>query len=112
MNINPGRLNKRIEVIAMTKAEDADGYSSTTETVVHSCWASFQRMSGSEVVKSDADFTKIRVRFVIRATKKPIDRKMIVRYGGEDYEITYINEYNDSLEYTEIWCTRTTLEGR
>ena len=54
--------------------------------------------------KAGADFGEVRVRFLIRYTRKPIDRKMFVRYRGKDYEIEYINDYGDSHQYMELMC--------
>lgn len=112
MNVNPGELNKRIRIIRRADAKDADGYSALPdEEAVHTCWAKFTRTSGAETVKANADFGEERSRFLIRATAKRIDRKMVVRYDGKDYEILFINEYGDAREYTEIWCRRLTPEG-
>lgn len=111
MNVNPGELRKRIQIIGKTETLDESGYAAESETVIHECFAKFSRTSGTEVFKAMADFTEIKCRFLIRYTKKAIDRKMLVRYAGEDYEIIYINDYEDLHEYTEIWCKRTTREG-
>lgn len=107
-NINVGELNKKIGIYSRDTTEDADGYETPTETLVRSCWAKFSRTSGTEMFKANADFTETKVRFLIRYTKKPIDRKMFVRYAGTDYEITFINDYEDSHQYIELWCERVT----
>ena len=109
MNVNPGELDKRIQIISKSKEMDADGYYTEAETVAHTCWAKFTRTSGTEMTKANADFAEVKARFLIRYTKAAIDRRMIVRYGGADYEIVYINDYEDAHEYTEIWCNLLTL---
>lgn len=109
MNVNPGELNKKISIISKSKTLDPDGYDITTESAVHSCWAKFTRTSGTEMTKANADFAEVKARFLIRYTKAAIDRKMIVRYHGTDYEIVYINDYEDAHEYMEIWCNLLTL---
>lgn len=111
MKINAGELNKRIEFYKRETVTDADGYDSDTTVLVHSCWAKFSRTSGTEMFKANADFAEIKCRFLIRHTKKPLDRKMFVRYAGADYEIVYINDYEDAHEYIEIWCKRLTQGG-
>lgn len=109
MNINPGELCKRIEIIQkINSGTDTDGYPIITETVFHSCRAKFSRTSGTEAIRANADFETLNVRFLIRHTKKAIDRKMIVRYDGVDYEISYINDYEDSHQYIEIWASEVT----
>ncbi len=110
MNVNPGELNKRIQIIGFVPTVDDDGYQTKTETVVRQCWTKFTRTSGTEAVKANADFAEIKARFLVRYWNS-IDRKMIIRYAGNDYEIVYINDYEDRHEYIEIWCNRLTLEG-
>ena len=111
MQINPGELNKKISIYSKSATTDADGYPIDTPVLVHSCWAKFSRTSGTEMTKANADFSDVKARFLIRYTKKTISRKMIVKYGGDDYEIEYLNDYEDSHEYVEIWCSRVTNDG-
>lgn len=110
MNINPGELKHRIQIIRRDRTADADGYDTVMETVVHTCSAKLTQVSGTELVQANADFARIKVRFLIRHTAKSIDRKMLVRYAGTDYEIVYLNRYGDTREYMEIWCERLTQE--
>lgn len=111
MNIDPGELKHRIQIIRRDRTADADGYDTIAETVVHTCSAKLTQVSGTELVQANADFARTKVRFLIRHTAKPIDRKMLVRYAGTDYEIVYLNRYGDTREYMEIWCERLTQEG-
>lgn len=90
MNINPGELKHRIQIIRRDRTADADGYDTIAETVVHTCSAKLTQVSGTELVQANADFARTKVRFLIRHTAKPIDRKMLVRYAGTDYEIVYL----------------------
>ena len=111
MEINAGKLNKRIEIIRIEKELDGDGYETVKETVVRRPWAQFSQTSGTELTKANADMSEVMVRFLIRWSSTPMSRKMVVRYAGDDYEIEYINGYGDSREYVELWCRRLTLEG-
>lgn len=105
MYVNAGELNKRISIYRKPELEE-DGYlpESPEPVLVHTCWAKFSQTSGTELVRQNADMGEVKVRFLIRWTNRPIDRKMIVRYKGLDYEIVYLNAYGDSGEYMEIWC--------
>lgn len=111
MDIDAGKLDKRIQIIQLHKTRNPNGYEAKTESVVRSCWAQFSQTSGRELVKANADMGEVKVRFLIRWTRTPISRKMLVRYKERDYEIEYINGYGDSHEYIELWCRRDTLEG-
>ena len=104
MQINPGQLNKRIRIItdADLGDKDSDGFPITTETVVHECWARVSNVSGVELIKANADFSKVNTRFLIRYTSKVITTDMIIRFKSVDYNIRYINNYGFSNEYIEI----------
>ena len=106
MEINAGELNQRIQILRRTETRNGAGYLAppSDPEVVHRCWAKFSRTSGTEALKAGADFGEVRVRFLIRFTRKIIDRKMFVRYRGNDYEIEYINDYGDSHQYMELMC--------
>jgi len=109
MTINPGDLNKRISFIENISTQDSDGYDIATQNVFYSCWAKFSRTSGTEVVKESADFSEVKSRFLIRYTNRKINRKMAIRYDGDEYEIQYINDYGDNHEYIEIMCMKKEL---
>lgn len=108
MNINPGEFNKRIKIISIGGTADADGYITPVRTTVWECYAKFSRTSGTELIKSNADFADVKVRFLMRMPPVAIDRKMIIEYVGVDYEIEYTNDYADSHEYVEIFASRVT----
>lgn len=106
MYVNAGELSKRIEIIQREYTTGPGGYEIATETVVRRAYARLSQVSGTEIIRAGADFGRVNVRFLVRASSIPIDRKMLVRYNGEDYEIQYINNYGDAGEYTEIWCVK------
>lgn len=111
MTINPGELDKKIEIVRRRRTEDADGYYAEDRETVHSCWAKFSRKSGTELNRADSDFAQVDVRFLIRYTPKKLDRKMAVLYEEQCYEIQYLNEYGDCREYIEIWARLLTREA-
>lgn len=109
MNVNPGELNKKIKIITYIEKQNEDGYLVNERKIIHNANASFKRISGTETVKSGADFSVEKVRFLIRFTDK-IKRKMLVEYCNKEYEIEYLNDYEDNHEYIEIWATRNEVE--
>lgn len=111
MKVNIGSLNKRISIVRRTVERDADGYETVQDNVVHTCWAQFTRKSGAETIRENADFGQTKARFLIRSVRTKIDRKMIVKYAGDEYEIEFVNEYGDSHQFTELMCVRTTRES-
>lgn len=103
MNINPGELNKKIQILLpKTAGQDAEGFETERdEEVIRSCYARVKNMSGNELVESGAEMSEAKRRFLVRTTEKEITADMIVRYAGKDYNIVYVNSYGDP--YTEIW---------
>ena len=113
MFIDAGELNKRITISKKITTRDADGYPHEDLVPVRSCAASFSRLSGKEMIRAGADFSEVRVRFVVRHSYSALlDRKMVVTYRGEQYEIEYVNDYGDRGEYDELICTRLTKEAK
>ena len=102
MYVNPGELDKRIKIVDDGTVTDEDGYVVPNRSTVWECWAKATRTSGTEMIKGNADFSQTKMRFLIRYTDKKIDRKMIVEYQGDDYEIEYVNDYEDNHQFIEI----------
>ena len=105
MNINPGEFNKKIEIIAITRTF-SEGFATESENTVLTCWAKVSNTSGTELMKANADFVEVKTRFLIRYPSVVINEDMIVRFGGIDYNMTYINDYDFANKYIEIWGTR------
>lgn len=106
MNVNPGELRANIKIITEGTTADADGYPVVTRSTFHECKGKFSRTSGTEAIKSNADFADIKARVLIRYTSKSITRKMLVEHDSEDYEIEYMNDYDDRHEYIELVVSR------
>lgn len=108
MNVQIGSMNKRIDIIRKAKTYDKDGYAETSNLSVYRCWASFSRSSGRETYQRNADMGVETVRFLIRTPPVKINRKMYIIYDNREYAITYINDYQDARQYTEIYADRKT----
>lgn len=106
MNVNPGELNKRIQILKCKASINQNGIQQTEWIPVRDCWAKFTKTSGTELVKANAEFSEEKARFLIRYSPVLIDTSMIVRYAGDDYDIKYTNPYGDSHEYLELWTER------
>lgn len=104
MYVNPGELNKTISIILIKEDEiNPNGFPIRTEEVIRTCPAKMSNTSGAEVQKAGSEFANAKVRFLVRWTPTEINTDMVVRYGGKDYGIVYVNPYGDSKEYMEIW---------
>lgn len=115
MHIDAGRLSKRILFLRQVYTPDADGYDADgkpEEETVRECWAQFSQTSGTELIRAGAEFGEAKVRFVTRSYPELLDRRLVIRYNGADYDIVYINGYGDEGKYLEFWCQRRTMEGK
>lgn len=110
MNINPGELDKKIQIIRKKEEINENGFPVLTDKVVRRCFARYTTTSGSEMIKAGTEFSKAKARFLVRYSLIPVDTDMIVRYAGQDYNIEYVNPYGDNREYMEIWTSLMKME--
>ena len=120
MLVNPGNFNKKIKFIKYKIQKDADGFEEKTEDVVLVTWAQVTNVSGTEILRSNSDFSEVKTRFLMRtptvATKSSawmgtsyeqsecggLDKDMFIKFDGNVYDIVYINDYGYDNKYTEI----------
>lgn len=102
MYINAGNFNKKIEIIKFEETKDKDGFPVKNEIVVLKTWAQVTNISGTELIKNNSDFAEIKTRFLIRTPNKTIEKDMFIKFRGNFYNITYVNNYSFKNEYTEI----------
>lgn len=103
MNVNPGELNKRIEIVTFEDPEkNKRGFSERKEIVVRKTYAKVTRTKISELMKAEREINVTKCRFLVRYSKKEIAHGMFVKYQGKYYKIEYVNNYGDSNEYIEI----------
>lgn len=102
MQINPGDFDKKIEIVKHELQKDADGFDIKTEVVVLTTWAQVTNSSGTEVVRSNSDFSEIKTRFFMRTPKTKIDKDMYIKFRGNVYGIVFVNDYSYNKKYTEI----------
>lgn len=50
--------------------------------------------------------SEVQCRFLVRHTEKKLTTDMKILYDGALYEILYINDYEDSHRYDEIWSRK------
>lgn len=102
MQINPGSFDKKIEIIKYEVKKDSDGFENKKEITVLNTWAQVTNVSGAEVLRSNSDFSEVKTRFLIRTPKAEITKDMMIKFKGNAYNITYINDYSYNKKHTEI----------
>ena len=102
MLINPGNFDKKIAVIKFKSRKDPDGFEKKSEVVVLLTWAQVTNISGTEILRSNSDFSEVKTRFLMRTPKIELDKDMAIKFDGNAYNIAYINDYGYDKKYTEI----------
>ncbi len=102
MLINPGNFDKRIKIVKYELKKDADGFEEKSEVVVLMTWAQITNVSGTEILRSNSDFSKVKTRFLIRTPKIKLEKDMAIKFNENTYEVVYINDYSYDRLYTEI----------
>lgn len=105
MYVNPGNLDKKIQIIRLIPGGiNSNGFPvPPAESIVREPWAQVTNTSGSEIIKANSEFSEAKKRFLIRYGAAEINTDMIVRYAGKDYDIEYVNQYREDKDYVEIW---------
>ena len=111
MNINPGKFNKKIQIINEIETKDNDGFPIKDEEIVLSTFASINNTSGKTMIESNASFENANTRFLIRTPKAELKTNYYIKYNNHKYSIDFINNYNEENHYTEIIGKRTDLNG-
>lgn len=106
--INAGHYNKRITIYKVTEGEDKDGFKERSEIVVLSPYAKVKTTKGFTLISSNTDFEKAYTNFTIRYPKTEITRDMLIRYGGKDYTIEYLNNIDEASVELEIQAKEVT----
>ena len=102
MLINPGNFDKRIKIVRYELQKDADGFEQKNEIVVLMTWVQVTNTSGTEILRSNSDFSEVKTRFLMRTPKLELDKDMVIIFNGNAYNIVYINDYGYDKRYTEI----------
>lgn len=102
MQINPGNFDKKIEIMRYEIQKDLDGFENKEEITVLNTWAQVTNTSGTEILRSNSDFSEVKTRFLMRTSKTEINKDMYIKFRGNIYNIVYINDYSYDKKYTEI----------
>lgn len=104
MEVDSGKLDKRIYIYIERAESDAQGFKDKKEKLFTKAWASINSVSGTQIIKSGTDFEDVKKRFLVRHNKKTekINHDMFIKFKKERYDVKYANNYNESDEYIEI----------
>ena len=106
--INAGKYNKKIEIYATTEVTDAQGFQTTSETLVLSPYAAVKTTKGFTLIAANSDFEKAYTNFTISYPRTEINRDMRIRYKGKTYTIEYLNNVDEANVELEIQAKEVT----
>lgn len=88
--MNPGKLNRRITIFKPPGPEDVDeaGQPIDYHIPIATVWASIEPLNGRELFAAQQANAEVTTRIRIRY-RKGIDRTMIARYDGTEFEFLY-----------------------
>lgn len=105
MQVNVGKLNRRISIISKTCQKNSNGFPDDGNSVLYQTWSQVSNISGTELIKNNSNFESTSTRFLIRTPKKiVINKDMFILYKNNEYNIEYIHNYEDNSFYTEIFA--------
>lgn len=106
--INAGKYNKKIEIYSTTEVTDAQGFQTTSESLVLTTYAAVKTTKGFTLITANSDFEKAYTNFTIRYPRTEINRDMIIKFRGKTYTIEYLNNIDEANVELEIQAKEVT----
>jgi len=102
--MNPGELNKRIEILSIGQIFDEEGYSTEGEIVYKKLWSKVVNVSSKEYSQAKANQTENITKFVVRYNKLyELTNDMFIRYNDKRFNIeSVINDEEKNITLTII----------
>lgn len=99
--------DKKIDILKQVRGYDEYGEPiDELQTIAANIWAYYRQVSGNEYFSALTANTKVDALFSI-AYRKDIDTTCKVKFRGEIYEITRIDDYEGYKETLTIYATKT-----
>lgn len=106
--INAGKYNRKIHIYSVEVITDSAGFQTPIKTLVMSPYASVKTTKGFTLIKNNTDFEKAYTNFTIRYPQTPINRDMVIEFGGKTYTIEYLNNIDEKNVELEMQCKEVT----
>ena len=101
--INPGRLNKRVNILRYKETEDELANIISTLSLYKKVWAEIRPLRGNEQLEHYKTTSKLMYKITIRNTD--ITEKDVIEYQGRQFLINYIVNPLEASYYLELMCT-------
>ena len=101
--INPGRLDKKVNILRYRETEDELANVVSTLAVHKRVWAEIRPLRGSEQLEHYKTTSKLMYKITIRSTD--ITEKDVIDYKDRQFLINYIVNPLEESYYLELMCT-------
>lgn len=98
-----GKFIHEIYIQRQQAGSDQDGFSTNTWVHYHRCMAYMRNLAGNETDSSNAEIGKVTTLFKMPFVNG-VTNKMRVSYGGQFYNIKFVDDVEGRHEYLEISC--------
>lgn len=101
--INPGRLNKKVNILRYIETEDELANIVNTLSVHKRVWAEVRPLRGNEQLEHYKTTSKLVYKITIRNTD--VTENDVIEYQGRQFLINYIVNPLETNYYLELMCT-------
>lgn len=103
VEIDPGTLDARVLIQRPTQGRDAVGQPLQDWETVAMAYANIRHGSGSEVIRADAETSKVRASIRIRR-RRDVDASMRVIHRGVTYQVQAVLPPKVGSEFMDLVC--------
>lgn len=108
--IDPGQMDKRVELQSRSAAVDSFGGQSTTWTTALTVWARIEPLSGRALEAARQLHAEVTHRVTIRY-RPGITAAMRVKYGSRLLDVGYVLNPREANEQLQLMCTEGVSDG-
>jgi SPP1 family predicted phage head-tail adaptor len=99
--MNPGKLNRKIQIMELAQISDGGGGYEDALVPVKTVWASINPVSGREYWQAQQAQAQLSHKIIIRYMDG-INRSHVLSFNGKNYDIQYIINIDEANSYLEI----------
>lgn len=99
--MNPGKMNKRVEIMELAQISDGGGGYEDALVPVKKVWANINPVSGREYWQAQQAQAQISHKVTIRYLQD-LNRSHVLSFNGKKYDIQYVINVNEENRFLEI----------
>lgn len=103
--MNPGKLNRRVDIVSADQVSDGAGGYEDSFTTVKTVWAGITTLGGREHIEAKQAQAEVTHRIFIRYTPI-INHSHLISFAGNKYDIQYLVNINEENKFLELRVLR------